>query len=113
MRDAGKKVYVVTEVPPAPAQSINLYLVRQKRYGRDFVLYTNVDEYKKQQAGVDAAFGRLAGLYDFTLIEPYKTMCVQGKCPLMGDGRSYYYDDDHISAHGAKRFKGMYRPVFE
>lgn len=109
---AGKKVYVVAEVPPAPTQSIHLYLVRQMRYGRDFAVYTDLHDYLVQQEKVRAAFERLAVKHSFVLIEPHKTMCQGRECPLMGNGRSYYYDDDHISAYGALRFKDMYGPVF-
>lgn len=112
LHDAGKKVFVMTEVPPAPSQSINLYLVRQVRYAQDQNLYTDLPEYLKTQEKVSVSLNRLSGLYDFSLIEPHKTMCSDGKCPLMGDGRSYYYDDDHISGYGATHFKAMFRLVF-
>ena len=109
----GRKVVFITEVPPAPAQSIRLYLIRQKRYNRDFALHMPLARFTDAQKNIDEALRRVREKYSFTVIEPHKTMCEGGSCPLMGEGRSYYQDDDHISPYGSIRFKEMYNPIFQ
>lgn len=107
-----RRVVFVAEVPPAPAQSIRLYLIRQMRYDRNFALYTSLDKYLAEQEGVRSALDTLAKDYAFTRIEPYETICKDGLCPLMGNGQSYYKDDDHISNYGAEHFHKMFEPIF-
>lgn len=109
----GKKVVIVTEAPVAPEQKIRLYLIRQMRFGDPSKLFIPLEEHLKQQAQVDAALMSLKKTHDFKLIDISKTMCQDGRCAMMGDGETYYKDDDHLSVYGSLHFRKMYQPAFE
>ncbi len=108
----GRKVVIVTEAPVAPEQKIRLYLIRQMRFGTPSALFIPLEEHHKQQAQVDAALMSLKKNHDFKLIDISKTMCQDGRCPMMGEGEAYYKDDDHLSVYGSVYFRKMYQPAF-
>ena len=47
------------------------------------------------------------------ILDPLPYLCWDGRCHAIKDGRSMYYDDDHLSEYGAHLLQPMFAKVFE
>ena len=49
---------------------------------------------------------------DVDIIDPAAKLCAQTKCPLLYNGQSVYYDDDHLSKAGALMLSPLFTHLF-
>ena len=68
--------------------------------------------YDARQAFVRATLDRLARRYGVDEIDPAARLCGPQRCRLTEDGHPLYYDDDHLSVHGAQFLAPILAPVF-
>lgn len=99
---AGKRVHIVAPVPELPV-SIDRYVFRGATAGitRDFYDRRNADVLKNLRS-----IARLPGV---TLLDPAAAVCDASSChPVIG-GQALYFDDNHLSVAGARRFVASQR----
>ena len=98
---AGKRVYVVLPIPDLP--------VHAERYvfGRhDGATGVTMDWYRARNAWI---LPRLQSLPGVTLLDPVPTVCRGQQCASIIDDTALYFDDNHFSLAGARRFVGDQR----
>ncbi len=69
--------------------------------------------YPERSAAVWPVFKELQAKYGVHLLDPRLQLCRKdGQCRVAYQGKSVYYDDDHLSASGSMLLKDMLRPAF-
>ena len=70
----------------------------------------------QQAAARDAAgfapFTAAARDGQIDLIDPWPLTCDDDRCGVMHDGRTIYYDNNHMTNQGAMRLRHIWAPVF-
>ena len=75
------------------------------------VVGASLVQHLENQRNVDRILAAMEGV---RILEPAR-YCFdeQGRSLITGDGRSYYFDDNHLSTFGAERLlRSMFEPVF-
>ena len=96
------EVYLMTEVPQqiGDPQARFTWAVAQ---GVSAPSGLDREAYQEHQAGVSRMLASLGGEV-FTIVSPYDTCFGHRAYSVLGDSEGpYYYDDNHLSAHGARR----------
>ena len=102
---SGKSVYIMYPIPELPID-IHKAVAPFTIFSNDTVLDLNksssVDYYKVRNEFILSKLDSLK--YDNKLhaIKPLEIFCDDKYCPAVIDGRSLYYDDNHLSASGAE-----------
>nr|WP_111299606.1 SGNH hydrolase domain-containing protein [Paracoccus saliphilus] len=110
----GSQVHVLRQVPEVPDYGA-LPVARALARGE------TVPE-ARMQVPLDRALNREArGLVPFVaaarkgrvaLIDPWPLTCDHGSCSVMQEGRTIYFDNNHITNEGAVRLRHVFAPVF-
>lgn len=73
--------------------------------------------YPERRRALDNMFANLKNKYKnkLKILNPEKYLCrdIDQKCIIASAGHSLYYDDDHLSNHGALYLMEMLRPAFD
>ncbi len=111
LTDAGCRVWIMGQVPQQP-DDVPMLLARSAHFQwHGQVVGTSLVQHRENQRNVARI---LAGMEGVRILEPAR-YCFdeQGRSLITGDGRSYYFDDNHLSAFGAERLlRSMFEPVF-
>jgi peptidoglycan/LPS O-acetylase OafA/YrhL len=111
LTDAGCRVWIMGQVPQQP-DDVPMLLARSAHFQwHGQVVGTSLVQHRENQRNVARI---LAGMEGVRILEPAR-YCFdeQGRSLITGDGRSYYFDDNHLSAFGAERLlRAMFEPVF-
>lgn len=111
LTDAGCRVWIMGQVPQQP-DDVPRLLARSALFQWDEqVVGASLVQHRENQRNVDRI---LAGMEGVRILEPAR-YCFdqQGRSLITGDGRSYYFDDNHLSSFGAERLlRSMFEPVF-
>jgi lysophospholipase L1-like esterase len=104
----GRHVIVVAHIPE---QRVNVpqAAALAAKYGRAGELGTARSLVERREAGVRAALQAVVANGDVTVVDVTKAMCDARRCPATADGRSLYFDDNHLSAYGARRLAELVR----
>ena len=99
---SGKIIYMVYPVP-----EIGYDVVRQsnKPFIRNGTFTISYDSYLKRSKPVIETFDELRVYDNFIVIDPSELFCnilTPGRCETSIDNKLLYFDDDHVSNHGAK-----------
>lgn len=111
LRMAGSRVTVLKQVPPQLFWVPN-DLARAIESDDDIAsLGRPLESHRRRQVFVDGVFDRLG---DAALIlDPADELCQpDGLCRAARNGRSLYFDDDHLTEYGAKQLKALFTPMF-
>ena len=100
---AGKRVYVVLPTPDLPTH-VERYIFAHDRNRPGRATGVSRDFYARENAYVLPFLTRLGTLPNVTLLNPVDAFCDQTRCASIIDGHAMYYDDDHPSLDGARRF---------
>lgn len=69
--------------------------------------------YPERAAAILDVFKDLQTTYGVALLDPHSQLCrLDGQCRVAYQGKSVYYDDDHLSASGSLLLGNMLRPAF-
>lgn len=104
LRATGKQVYIVRPVPDLPYH-VERYVFRPRPKGAR----TPRAWQTARSAFVNLRLNKLAHQPGITLLDPTSALCDAGYCYSVIEGRSMYFDDNHLSMAGAERFVGVMR----
>lgn len=96
----GKRVVIIGPVPES-TQNIPSCLAKEIILKRGSCTPLRLADFMSRQDFVLSAF---SSLEDATVFYPHVTQCGGGTCMILKDGYPLYYDDDHLSIHGALFF---------
>jgi hypothetical protein len=108
---SGAEIWIVEEVPkpnrtvPAMLAKAAMDNANASELGPSYATFT------EQQQNVRAVFADFAarGVH---LLDPSSAMCTSAQCAIEAQGRSLYYDDNHLSAFGASWLAPLFLPMF-
>lgn len=105
---AGKRVYVVKPFPELPTH-IERYIFTHGDHGATRSSGATMEYYRARNARILAAMQPLDRLAGVSLVDPTPAFCDEQRCLAVLDGVSLYYDDNHPSLSGARRWVKMAR----
>lgn len=109
----GIEVFLLAEVPKISVDQVPSVLARAKRTGRNINLEVTPDEYQEQQDHIFLILEQIARDNRVTLIYPHEALCDDKRCALEENGRSLYFDDDHLSKYGAEGISAHFSEYFK
>ena len=111
LRNAGRQVFIVLPVPEAKRPiAETLALAAALHEGVD--LAPTRAAYDARQGYTRATIDRLSHQYGVVEIDPAAGLCGPKRCRVELQGRSLYYDADHLSRRGARLLEPLMSPVF-
>jgi hypothetical protein len=105
-----RPVYVVRTIPEM-RYWVPQALAQARHLGRDLEIRLTVDDYEARQRTVTTMFAAMRARYDFTLLDPSEVLCAGGWCRVEEDGFPLYFDNRHLSVHGADFVAEVFKPV--
>jgi len=114
----GKRILVLRQVPEVPLYG-SRRVARLVAYGRiadeaELAKLTEVsraDAIKRADQG-NAPFERAAADGRIVLIDSWGALCGETKCGVMGEDRSLYFDNNHLTNLGALTLRPIFAPLF-
>jgi len=107
--DLGKNIILVYPVPEV-GWDVPMYAAKSVIYsGSKVDVSTSYKQYLKRNEKTFAAFDAIGAHVNLKRVYPHKVFCntyLQERCVATLNGRSLYYDDDHLSNYGAKMLIG-------
>lgn len=99
---------------PIPEMRVNVpsTLGRAMLIGREREISVSMDDYKQRHARVWEAQDAARAKCGVTILDPLPYLCQDGRCDAVVDKRPMYFDDDHLSLHGAAHLTPMFSTIF-
>lgn len=112
----GKQVYIVATIPEADRNVPNWLARHAVRNVKDEDVW--IKGYPQRRRALIPMFEALSRTYGVKLIIPDNTLCRSpshnaSECLIAADGKSLYFDDDHLSATGARKIAGIFEQALE
>ena len=101
LRKLGKKVVIVVEPPPLKRGDVSSVLARNLYFDRNIDVSASFSDYLEQSQRLRAIIEKVAPARSASIVRLYEPLCKNGQCDFLHDGRSLYYDSDHLSTYGA------------
>jgi peptidoglycan/LPS O-acetylase OafA/YrhL len=105
---ANKSIIFVASVPEIKF-SVPYALARRQMLNLNTDIRLKSFEYHQRQINVLTELGRLQRLYGAKIVYPHQVLCAEDYCEVMGDGKVYYRDSNHLTEFGAR----LLSPLFE
>lgn len=105
---AGKRVHVIKPIPELPTH-VERYIFAMDRSDPNRVTGASMDFYRARNARILPVMDSLDQLPGVNLVDPVPAFCDEIRCRSIIDNESMYYDDDHPSLAGARRWIKMAR----
>ena len=100
LHEAGRQVFIIAAVPEIRFNVPRCLSHREAFGGTLFdCQLLNLEDYREQQKLTLPAFSALQE--DAPVLYPHMTLCKDGTCHIMNGEDVLYFDDDHLSTHGA------------
>lgn len=101
---AGKKVHVIYPMPELPLH-VEKAVFPKVAFAEETLLQveqtTTADYYRERNQYILQKLDSLPYSDQLVAIKPFDIFCRDGYCPAVRDGKSLYFDDDHLSIAGA------------
>ena len=104
---SGKQVYVLYPIPELPMDIVKgampISIFENSKTMLDLERSTTIEYYNDRNAFILERLENisLSNGVDVFAVKPYEIFCKDGFCPAIRNGKSLYYDDDHVSISGA------------
>lgn len=99
---SGKRVHIMAPIPDLPTH-VERYTFAGDPNDETRVTGTTVSFYHERNAFILQVLAKLDTLPNVDLIEPARAVCRSEQCASLIDGKSMYFDDNHLSVAGARR----------
>lgn len=103
LSEAGKRVYLVAPIPDLPTH-VERYTFAGDPMDETRATGTTLAFYRERNEYILPVLERLASLPNVSVLEPARTVCGPEACSSLIDGKSMYFDDNHLSLEGARKF---------
>ncbi|MDD2808231.1 acyltransferase family protein [Rhodoferax sp.] len=113
LRMAGKQVWLVGPVPDVKTLVPRALYLKSMGFAQDFEIRQSLAEYVEIQKNTLAVLRHLAEQPGVSLVLPHERLCQTAWCDVAQDGYPLYFDDNHLSTHGAKIAAQVLAPLFK
>lgn len=100
---SGKQVYIMEPIPDLPTH-VERYTFSGDPNDTDRITGTSASFYKERNAYILTVLQKLDALPNVSLLSPTRAVCTTQRCSSLIGGKSMYFDDNHFSLEGARRF---------
>lgn len=100
--DSGKQVRLVGPVPDVKTLVPRALYLKSLGFAKDFEVRQRLNEFEAVQKNTLVVLRNLANRPRVSLALPHLALCKEGWCAVEQDGYPLYFDDNHLSSHGAK-----------
>ncbi|WP_194944750.1 acyltransferase family protein [Limnohabitans sp. 2KL-3] len=100
--NAGKQVRLVGPVPDAKTLVPRALYLKSLGFAKEFEVRQRLDEFESVQKNTLVTLRNLANQQGVSLTLPHLELCKEGLCAVEQDGYPLYFDDNHLSTHGAR-----------
>ena len=111
LRNEGRQVFIVLPAPEAKRPVAETLALAAALHERVDLAPTRA-AYDARQGFTRATIDRLSHQYGVVEIDPAARLCGPERCRVELQGRSLYYDADHLSRRGARFLEPLMSPVF-
>ncbi|WP_410216631.1 acyltransferase family protein [Paracoccus sp. (in: a-proteobacteria)] len=114
LRATGAQVHVLRQVPEI-ADYGSLPVARALARGETIPasrLQIDLSRALQRESAGLAPFVAAAARGEVTLIDPWPLNCDKTICTVLGEGRTTYFDNNHITNAGAMRMRRLFAPLF-
>ena len=106
-----RQVYLVR---PIPEMKVDIPIsARAMVWGVHSETSVSLEEYHQRNAIVWEAQDAASAQCGARILDPLPYLCLDGQCSGIRNGRSMYYDEDHLSEYGNKFLVPMFAEVFQ
>lgn len=108
---ADRELYILD---PIPEMGINVpqTLIKNKMFEKNNLdVSINLSDYEKRHAAAQLLHKEIARHCGATILDPTPYLCNKGKCWGSINGRSLYYDDDHLSEYGNRLLVPLFAQI--
>ncbi|MFT5085596.1 MAG: hypothetical protein ACI9Y1_003657, partial [Lentisphaeria bacterium] len=115
----GIEVFVVEQPPEFSKYKARRLAISLMNGSADFDLSINaltVEDYNDvllRQGKMQDFLAKAERAHVFTVLRTHRYFCNERSCSLMVDGSPAYYDNNHVSSHGAVQINSMFTPLLE
>lgn len=111
---SGKKVFLVYPAPEAGFNVSHVLALSSGRYGKESIDGLSISKlaFLDRSGDILHIFDALPAAKNLHRIRPSDLLCGDKVCLVYKDGKSLYYDDDHLSQAGAEYLSPLFAPVF-
>jgi hypothetical protein len=110
---SGKKVVLVYPFPETGYHIPNT-LTKLAMLGRNFADFSRPYQYfRHRNKFVFEVLDGIGTPQQVIRVYPHQKLCDEAKCIVYADGKALYFDDDHLSADGAKFVSSIFDTVLE
>lgn len=107
-----RRVYVVQPVAEM-GRDVPKLIARHLMAGRGMPdIGVTREAYRQRHADTLAALQEAHTRCGVTLLDPWPFLCENERCPGIRDGKSLYFDDDHLNESGNRYLVPMFQEVF-
>jgi peptidoglycan/LPS O-acetylase OafA/YrhL len=108
----GREIVIIGPIPEIGRDVPNVLAKAQWR-GQPLDLRITTRDYRVRQRFVFESFARAGDEVDLRFYSPQDRFCPNGFCDVVGEtGLPLYFDDSHVSSHGAKRLIPIFESIF-
>lgn len=100
---SGKRVHIMAPIPDLPTH-VERYTFTGDPTDPKRITGTSLDFYRERNAFILPVLRRLDAMPGVSLVDPARAVCGPERCASLIDGTSMYFDDNHFSVEGARRF---------
>ncbi|HYC73591.1 acyltransferase family protein [Brevundimonas sp.] len=100
---SGKRVHLVAPFPDLPTH-VERYTFKGDPTDPDRVTGTTLQFHRERNAFIRPVLDRLGQMPGVDVLDPADAVCADGRCSSLIGGVSMYFDDNHFSLEGARRF---------
>lgn len=112
LRRANKQVYIVFSVPEV-GWNVPRVSARNVFVSNDMDIRPKMRDFSNRNIYVSEIIDRLVSKQGVKVIKPEFVLCTSGYCSITINGKSLYYDDNHLSVFGAEFISGLFDPIFQ
>ena len=112
LKAAGRRVWIVGPVPEIEYNVPKALFVQALGVYRDLPIRPEFQEFRDRQRFVMTLFDKVSKQFSVNVVWPHKALCTSALCDIERDGKSLYFDNNHLSDFGAKSISAIYEPIF-
>lgn len=103
LTSSGKRVHIMAPIPDLPTH-VERYTFKGDPTDTRRVTGVTLQFHRERNAYIRPVLDRLDQMPGVDVIDPADLVCAAGRCASLIGGASMYFDDNHFSVEGARRF---------
>lgn len=105
-------IYIVQPIAEMPF-NVPTFMAKAKLFGFENKFNLSIPAYNERHADALKMMAHIENECGIALLDPIPYLCKPDFCPPTIDGRSLYYDDDHLNEYGNKFLVPMFNEIWK